>query len=233
MKVAIMQPYLVPYIGYFQLINAVDTFVIYDNIQFTKKGWINRNRILINGKDEYISFPLKKDSDFLNVNERILSDNFTEEANKLLRKLEGAYHKAPYFNEVLPLIKGIILYPDTNLFNYISNSLQTICNYLNIKTAFIVSSTINIDHSLRGQQKVLALCKATGAKEYINPIGGTELYSKDIFKEHGLKLGFLQSLPVQYVQLKNEFVSWLSIIDVMMFNPVEKVTTYLNDYTII
>ena len=233
MKVAIMQPYVFPYIGYFQLINAVDTFVIYDNIQFTKKGWINRNRILVNGKDEYFTLPLKKDSDYLNIVERRLADNFTEEATKLLRKLEGAYRKAPHFNQIFPLIKSIILNQDSNLFNYILQSLQTICDYLHIKTKFIISSTLNIDHSLRGQQKVLALCNATGAKEYINPIGGTELYSKEIFKENNLELGFLKSLPVEYIQFKNEFVPWLSIIDVLMFNPVEKVKTYLNDYTII
>ncbi len=97
MKVAIMQPYFLPYIGYFQLINAVDKFVIYDNIEFTKKGWINRNRILVNGKDEFISLPITKASDFLHANQRYLASNFENEKNKILRKIKESYRKAPYF----------------------------------------------------------------------------------------------------------------------------------------
>jgi hypothetical protein len=102
MKLAIMQPYIFPYIGYFQLINTVDKFVVYDNIQFTKKGWINRNRILINGKEEYITLPLKKDSDYLNIDQRVLSDVFKEQRNKILRKINESYKKAPGFKTAFP-----------------------------------------------------------------------------------------------------------------------------------
>ena len=84
MKLAIMQPYFFPYIGYFQLIKSVDEFVIYDNIQYTKKGWINRNRILVNGTDYLISLPLKKDSDYLNVVDRQLAESWEKDRTKLL-----------------------------------------------------------------------------------------------------------------------------------------------------
>ncbi len=83
MKLAIMQPYFFPYIGYFQLINTVDEFVVYDNIEFTKKGWINRNRILVNGKDEYITLPIKKDSDFLHVKDRFLAETWSKDSAKM------------------------------------------------------------------------------------------------------------------------------------------------------
>ena len=113
MKLGIMQPYFFPYIGYFQLINSVDTFVIYDNIQFTKKGWIHRNRFLQNGKDTMFTLPIKKDSDYLDIDQRFLSENFGPECDKLLRKIEGAYKKAPYFNDVFPIVKSIFTFNET------------------------------------------------------------------------------------------------------------------------
>lgn len=234
MKVAIMQPYIFPYIGYFQLINSVDKFVVYDNIQYTKKGWINRNRILVNGKDEYITLSLKKGSDYLDVYERELADTFATEKIKLLRKIADSYRKAPEYNNVYPLIESIINLKEQNLFNYIFSSLKTICIFLEIKTQFVVSSTLDIDHTLKSQDKVLAICNALNATQYINPIGGVELYAKDAFLQKNIQLNFLKSTTIEYTQYANEFVPWLSIIDVLMFNNKEMVKQYLNShYTII
>jgi hypothetical protein len=233
MRVAIMQPYIFPYIGYFQLINAVDKFIIYDNIQFTKKGWINRNRILVNGKDEYITLPLKKDSDFLNVDQRYLSDNIVEEKSKILRKINEMYRKAAHFNQVYYLLETIINYQEDNLFGFIHNSLLEICKYLNIGTEFIISSTLSIDHGLRSEDKVIELCKATTATHYLNPIGGLELYAKDKFLSNNIQLNFIKSELVHYPQFKNEFVPWLSIIDVMMFNSKTEIETMLNSYSLV
>ncbi len=233
MKVAIMQPYIFPYLGYFQLINAVDKFVIYDNIKFTKKGWINRNRILVNGKDEYISFPLKKDSDYLNVSGRQLADSFTEEKTRMLRKINAAYKNAPEYANVFPLLNDCINYEEKNLFLYIYHALRQICSYLQIGTEFIVSSSIPINHDLRSEEKVLAICKATAADTYINPPGGMGLYSTENFKHNGIILQFIQPHPGDYVQFGKNFVPWLSIIDVMMFNSREQVQTLLNNYTIV
>ncbi len=232
MKLAIMQPYILPYIGYFQLINAVDKFVVYDNIQFTKKGWINRNRILVNGKDEYFTIPLKKGSDYLNVDERKLADTFSAEKIKLLRKISGAYKQAPHFESVYPLLEEIMNQDEENLFRFIYRSLQAVCTWLDIKTELVISSTIPIDHGLRSQDKVIAICKALGATQYINPIGGVELYSKEIFSQNNINLTFLKSDNLIYNQFNNEFVPWLSIIDVLMFNTKEKVQyflTYINE----
>jgi len=228
-----MQPYFLPYIGYFQLINVADKFVVYDNIKFTKKGWINRNRILANGQDEYITLPLKKDSDYLNVVDRNLSDQFTEESKKMLRKIEACYRKAPQFENVFPLLEKIILHHNTNLFSYIQNSLVLICERLNIKTEIIISSTVPIDHSLKSQDKVIAICKALGATEYVNPIGGVELYDREVFSSHGITLQFLQSEMLLYKQLNNEFVPWLSILDVLMFNSVEEIHQMLGSIKLV
>jgi hypothetical protein len=230
-KIAIMQPYFFPYIGYWQLINSVDEFVVYDNIKYTKKGWINRNRFLQNGKDELFSIQIKSDSDYLDVVNRKISENF--DRDKLVKQLSSAYSKAPFFKDNFPVIKEIILFDEQNLFKYIHNSVEKICEYLEIKTKIIISSSIDIDHkNLKSQDKVIAICKALGAEQYINPIGGTELYEKDVFKQHGIELSFLKANELVYKQLGNEFVPWLSIVDVLMFNSREDVKKYLNNYTL-
>jgi hypothetical protein len=223
MKIGIMQPYIFPYIGYFQLINAVDKFVIYDNIQFTKKGWINRNRLLLNGKDEYFTLPLKNDSDFLNVNERELSTDWLKEKTKILNKIKENYKKAPYFNEVYNLVESNFNFENLNLFDFILNALKNTLNYLTIKTEIVVSSTLAINHSLKAEEKVIAICKALNAETYINPIGGIELYSKEHFLNEGIKLNFIKANNCVYNQLNNEFIPFLSIIDVMMFNSKEEI----------
>ena len=225
-KVGIMQPYFFPYIGYFQLIQAVDKFIIYDNIQYTKKGWINRNRFLQNGKDVVFSIPLKKDSDFLDVKDREISADFKKD--KLLNQLREAYRRAPYFAQAFPLIEQIVQYGNMNLFSFIYNSILNVCEHLGIGTDIVVSSSVQIDHSLKNQDKVLALCEAAGATTYVNAIGGMELYSEETFKEKGIDLKFIRSKPFEYRQFGNEFVHWLSIIDVMMFNPLDAIQTCIS-----
>lgn len=219
LKVAIMQPYFFPYIGYFQLIAAVDVFVVYDNIKYTKKGWINRNRILQNGKDVMLSLPLKNDSDYLDICDRELSSSLNK--SKLLGQIKEMYRRAPYFPQTFALIEGIINYEDVNLFGFLHNSLIKICEHLNISTEIRVSSTLEIEADLIGQDKVLALCKAVNTSMYVNAIGGLELYSKETFSENGIDLKFIRSMPFTYPQFDSAFVPWLSIIDVMMFNPLD------------
>jgi len=231
MRLGIMQPYFLPYIGYWQLLSAVDAFVVYDNIQYTKKSWINRNRFLLNGHDSLFTIPLSKDSDLLDIHRRFLALDFRRD--KLLGKLEGAYRKAPYFREILPLIAAVIEAEQRNLFDYVVNSLQAISAHLGITTPLIVSSTVAIDHSLRAEHKVLALCKALGADRYLNSIGGQELYSKLDFAAHGVALDFVRTRPVVYPQFTNGFVPNLSIVDVLMFNPPNRVRAMLSEYDLV
>ena len=221
MKVAIMQPYFLPYIGYFQLIGAVDVFVLYDNIKYTKKGWINRNRMLQNGKDVMFSLPLESASDLLHVCDRELASDFNR--TKMLNQINGAYRRAPCFAQTYPLIEKIVMYEEQNLFKFIQNSITKICEHLGVTTKIQISSSIAIDHNLKGQDKVLAFCEAIGASTCINAIGGIELYSRDVFRTRGIELKFIQSRPFEYAQFGNAFVPWLSIIDVMMFNPLEAI----------
>ena len=232
-KIAIMQPYFFPYIGYFQLINSVDEFVIYDNIQYTKKGWINRNRILCNESDKLITLPLKKDSDFKDVFERKLSDTWIDDRNKILNLIKTSYRKAPFFNDVFEIVQKCLLYDNQNLFNFIFNSIKIINEYLEIKTKMILSSSVNIDHSLKSKHKVIAICKEMNATTYINAIGGVDLYDKDEFLENKIFLNFIKSNSLNYKQFDNEFIPWLSIIDVMMFNSKNRVMELINSYSII
>ena len=226
MRVAIMQPYFLPYIGYFQLIAAVDTFIVYDNIKYTKKGWINRNRILRDGKDVMFSLSLRSDSDSLDVCERELAVDFNRK--KLLNQLKGAYRLAPYFAQTFPLLERIVLYEDPNLFRFLHHSIVNLCEHLGITTRLKISSSVAIDHDLKNQDKVLALCEAVGASTYVNTIGGVELYSKEVFLDRGIDLKFIRSKPFEYSQLGGEFVPWLSVVDVMMFNSLDTIQTCIS-----
>jgi len=237
MKIAIMQPYLFPYIGYFQLINSVDVFGIGDDVQYIDRGWINRNRILINKQASLISFPVKKDSYSKNINERFFHEGFSYQKEKFLRILNLNYKKAPYYNDVIELITSILEHKETNVSKFIENQLKIICEYLHIETTFINSNLWQVDEAEgknteeRAVEKLKKL-RDMGIDHFINPIGGTQLYSKDFFKKNGLKLSFLKSNDFIYDQFGLEFTPNLSIIDVMMFNSVEQIKEQLNQYTI-
>lgn len=229
MKLAIMQPYFLPYIGYFQLINLADEFVIYDNIEYSKDGWINRNRILVNGKDVFITLPLKKDSDYKDIKDRFIADNWHKERGKMLNKIKEAYRKSSCFDSVYPVIEKCILSEEKNLFGFIFKSLQVVCEYLEITTPFVISSAVPINHGLKSEKKVLALCKNRNADTYINPIGGLKLYSKSNFENEKINLQFLKTSGITYKQFENSFVPSLSILDVMMFNKKEIIKSFLNN----
>jgi hypothetical protein len=227
MKLGIMQPYFLPYIGYFQLLASVDRFIVYDNIKYTKKGWINRNRMLLNGVDAVFSLPLKKDSDALDVVDRELAVDF--DRCKLLNQFRGAYRHAPQFESTYFVLERIVHYEDINLFRYIHHSIVRLCEHIGINTEIWVSSDIAIDHKLKGQDKVLAMCKTVGASIYINTIGGFELYAKEDFRNQGIDLKFIKARPFEYEQGGAAFVPWLSIVDVLMFNPLDTVRACIND----
>jgi hypothetical protein len=227
-RAAIMQPYFLPYLGYWQLMANVEEFVVYDDIQFTKKGWIHRNRYLNDSKDQLFTLPLKKDSDYLDVFERYLSESWHTEREKLYRKLKGAYQKAPYFQEIAPLVEDCLFYDSTNLFDFTFNSIKKISQGLGINTKLLVSSQLGNTKHLKGQDRVLKICELIEATEYVNPIGGKELYKKENFSSYGIDLKFHQIDPIIYSQFGNDFIPNLSIIDVLMFCGMEKTENLLS-----
>lgn len=232
MKIGIMQPYFVPYIGYWQLMNAVDKYVIYDDVNYINRGWINRNRILVNDMPCYFNIPMLGASQNKKINEiEVNKDERLQKKN--LNTIKLAYTRAPYFKEVYPLLEKIFQSDKTILSEFIQDSFLTIGKYLNITTEFIVSSSINKDNSQKGQEKILTICELLGATEYYNAIGGQELYSKERFWEKNINLSFLKTNPIVYKQYGEKFQENLSIIDVMMFNSQREVINMLDQYTVI
>ena len=232
MKIGIMQPYFVPYIGYWQLLNAVDQYVIYDDVNFIKGGWINRNRILINEGPKYFNIPMLGASPNKLINE-VKVNNDEKIISKNLRILNAAYSKAPFFDEVYPLMEKMLWCKEDNIASYIAVSTSIICDYLDIKTELLISSDMVKDNNLTGQDKVLEICQILKATDYYNAIGGRELYSFDEFDKKGIKLHFLQRKEIRYKQFGNDFYPDLSIVDVMMFNSKQTVKEMLNEYTLI
>ena len=229
MPLGIMQPYFMPYIGYWQLMAAVDTYVVYDDVNYIKGGWVARNNILLNGQKHMFTITLNGASPNKLFNEITIKDDF----KKFSRLIESAYRKAPYYEEVCALMDKVYSYEDKSLGAFMMNSFQVVLDYLEIDTKLILSSTIAKDNSLRGKDKVKHICHLLGADTYYNAIGGQELYDKNDFKADGVDLYFVQTNLTPYAQLGNEFVPGLSMIDVLMFNSPTEVKQLLTNYKLV
>jgi len=229
MKLGIMQPYFFPYIGYFQLIQLVDVYVIADDLNFIKNSYIKKNSILDNGAPALISLELIGASQNKLINEIEVGKN----TDKLLKGIQRRYAKAPYFKDVFPLLQTILLTQEKNLARFLGESLIQISDYLEIKTKFLYSSEIEKNNDLTFDDRIIDICKSVGSNHYINAIGGKELYSKDKFATEGIKLDFIDSKKIEYKQFNKDFVPNLSIIDVMMFNSKEETRELLLKYELI
>jgi hypothetical protein len=232
MKLAIMQPYIFPYIGYFQLIQAVDKFVIFDDVNYINKGWINRNRILVNNQDFMLTIPLKGASQNKLISDIEIADDIKLRQN-FLRTIEINYKKAPCFDQVFSIICQIVNLDLKKITEIIHESIVVLNKYLQIDTEIIKSSTKYNNSYLKGQNRIIDICKQEGASDYINPIGGVELYSKQYFEAQNIQLHFIKSKPVIYQQFSLNFIPWLSIIDVLMFNSQERVKYLINEYELL
>lgn len=229
MTLGIMQPYFMPYIGYWQLMAAVDKYVVYDDVNYIKGGWVARNNILMNGQAHLFTITLNGASPNKHFNEIEVRDDF----KKFRNMLQSCYAKAPYYKEIMPILEQIFEYENRNLGAFLYHSYQVILDYLGIDTELILSSTIDKNNELRAGEKVKHICHLLGADTYYNAIGGQELYDVEDFAQNGITLRFLQTNPVTYPQYKNEFVPNLSIIDVLMFNGKEGTNKLLKEFTLI
>lgn len=225
-----MQPYLFPYLGYVQLIQAADIFVIYDDAQFMKGGWVNRNRILSANGPQAFTLQLIGASANKQINQIAVGAN----RNKLLRTIEQTYAKAPYITETKTYIERCFAFDDNNLGAFLSNSLIELAKLLDLPTQFKFSSELTYDRNASAQNKVLTMCKSLGATRYINAEGGRELYHSEPFKAAGIDLRFLQhiSTPYQQHRRSQEFEARLSVIDALMNVGVTGVRDLLNDFTL-
>ena len=229
MILGVMQPYFMPYIGHFQLMKAVDKYVVYDDVNYIKGGWVNRNYVLINGEKEMFTVTLQKASQNKLFNEIMIGDNF----NKLMKTLQINYSKAINFDQTMTLMERIISFSDKRLAIFIANSFREIVSYLSIDTEILMSSDIPKDNSLRGKDKIMQICEILDADTYYNAIGGQNLYDKEEFREHGVTLNFVSTISTPYIQLHTkEFVPYLSMIDVLMNNTKDEVIRLLESYQI-
>jgi hypothetical protein len=234
MKIAIMQPYIFPYLGYFQLVNATDKFIFYDDVNFIKQGWVNRNQILLDSHPHLYTVPLDGASSFRRINEIHLGKLFDLWRIKFRKKIEAAYRKAPYFDPVYEEIQQIIGRDYTKISELSIASVELISKYVDLKSTFSSSSFENYrNEQLKGEDRVLDICRLENATQYINSIGGTKLYSKKAFSDRGIELFFLDTKPIFYKQFSNSFVANLSIIDVLMFNSREQVSELVSQYQLV
>lgn len=220
-RVCVNQPYFFPYAGYFGLIEKCDLFVVYDDVKFTKGGWINRNRILSHGSVLNFSLPLQKASDYLNISERKLSATY--DPDKLFRSLEGAYRNTTNWVAVRDSLAALLKTDAPNLFDFLFETLKELCGLLGIKTEFVRASEANSnDDEVSGLERLLAILQSVGTTEYINLPGGKSLYNREDFEEQGIRLGFSQFTSISYPQEgsrvqgeSKKFVDNLSVIDII------------------
>lgn len=230
MILAANQPYFIPYIGYWQLIKSADVFSVDDNFNYIKKGWINRNRILINSQPHYFILPIKSVS-----SNKLIQDLYLSEFNlkKLYRTIECSYGKAPNFESGFELMKDILSFQDHNLAEFLYHSISVMCDYLEINTKLIKTSSLAGNELFKREHRIYDQCDRQGFDTYINSIGGMELYDFEEFKKRGITLKFLKAKPIEYKQFNHPFVPNLSILDVIMFNSREEVIKMLDSYELV
>ena len=227
-KIAIMQPYFFPYIGYFQLMNSVDRFIILDDVNYINKGWINRNKFLLNGAPHSFTLPLISASQ----NKKISEIKIKIEINwkqKFFKTLHQAYSRAPQYNKVIPLIEVILNCQHDDLSNFLVNSLILLRDYLLINVEIVQTSRIYDNSHLKGQEKIINICKQENAANYINAIGGVNLYDRRDFELNDININFLRSRQISYAQFGANHIPWLSVLDVLMFNSTDAIKEFLLD----
>jgi hypothetical protein len=231
MKIAIMQPYVFPYIGYFQLIKSVDTFVAYDDVNFIKRGWINRNRILLNGHDYLFTVPCQKVSQHKLICDTELFDDRST-LDSILHTIKGAYLKAPHFEKIFPLLEKIFNSNCKFIHELAMVSILEICQYLGIERGF-KSSLVYNNRELKSADRLIDICHKEGISNYVNAIGGMEIYTREQFATKNVEIKFLKSTIVPYQQFDNTFIPGLSIIDVLMFNDSATVRKMMDAYELV
>lgn len=229
MIVGIMQPYFFPYLGYFQLMAAVDHFVIYDDAQYMKGGWINRNRLLHEGTPHWWTRAIRRDDFRLPIMDRYYEDEGN--AGFLMDRIRHYYRKAPYFSPVSSFIECLMATTEANVARFNETSLKAIAAHLGIRCSFSRASDLGLSQS-SGEEKVIRICERLAATRYVNASGGRSLYSSARFGSEGIELRFLQPQLQPYPQPEGTFVPGLSIVDVLMYNDAATVRQMLGSYAL-
>lgn len=230
MIIAANQPYFLPYLSYWQMINASDIFFAGDNYAYIKRGWINRNRILYRDAPEFFGISVSKASSFSLISELHVAN--TDKRRKM-NKLYEAYHKAPYYEIGIQLMEEILDCKEVVLSEFLIASIKTICRYLEIDTPIRRTSELEGNDAFKREERIYDMCHRLGADTYLNPIGGKELYDAEAFARQGIKLRFINTDEITYRQFGDTFVEKLSILDVIMFNSKDEIREMLGRYMMI
>jgi len=233
MRIAIMQPYFLPYMGYWQLLASVDKFVILDDVNFINRGWINRNRIWLGGQPAWLTIPLSGASQNKMIRQiDILSDDGWHA--RMEKSVFHAYASAPRFAEIYELFKEMLGVAEGNLSGFLHRTIVDVCGILGIKTEIISSSSIFPKGELKGQDRILDICKRIGATAYVNPPGGRELYEQARFEAEGISLYFLQPGPTgDMLQNSSPQGDILSILDTLMQNDQPSVSKATGQFSLL
>lgn len=233
MKLAIMQPYFFPYLGYFQLIFASDKFIFYDDVNYIKGGWINRNRILLDGEARFFTVPLRGASSFIPINRVGIHEQSSKWRGNMLDTVRMAYRRAAYRDIGVGLLEGVLELRHESIAELALASVKTVLEYLGLARELVPSSRVYNNQHLKGQDRVLDICMKENADGYINAIGGVNLYQAGKFALQGCDLKFLRSLLPKYSQDAERFVPGLSILDVIMHCAREEVVDMLAQYELL
>lgn len=225
--IAVMQPYLFPYLGYYQMAYHVSEFVFFDDVHFIKKGYINRNNILLDDKAHRFSLPVQDASQNC-----LIKDHMFLDGGDVKYLIERAYGKAPYFSEVFPLVRDVLTDPDRSVVHVTARSIRIVFDYLGLPKRFSLSSEIGKSPLAKGESKIIEICIAKGARRYTNAVGGKDLYDAAAFNNRGIELEFICMKEIVYSQLSPVFVPNLSIIDVLMHCSKDEVIWLLSQYGI-
>ena len=225
-----MQPYFFPYLGYFQLLHAVDRFVFLDDVQFIRRGWINRNRILLGGEAAAISVPVQHGDRSARIRDVSIAPG--DWRRKRIEMLRHAYARAPHFDEIFPVVAQVIESPTESIVDLARSSVVRIAELLSLPTALVASSTGYGNEALRGQERIIDIAAREGASVYVNLPGGRDLYRGEGFERAGIALRFLRPEDRPYPQSAAEFVPRLSIIDLLMSVGVPAAREWLESYAV-
>ncbi len=213
-----MQPYFFPYIGYWQLVHAADRFIFYDDVNYIVRGWVNRNRVLVNNEPKWVTVPLQGASQ-----NRKICDTFLDPSPqwrvRTLKTIKSAYGRAPFFEEVFPMVEGLIGHQAVNLSDYLTHQIIALARFMDLNTEFLQSSSRHSSIRSSGQQRILDICKAEGADTYVNAKGGRSLYSRESFEDTGIDLRFVTPRLAPHSvadKADGQYISDLSIIDALM-----------------
>ena len=222
-RIAIMQPYFFPYLGYFQLIHAVDAFVFLDDVAFIKKGWINRNRLAFNGKITWFTVPLSGQSQHTLIRDiRVARKELLPWQRKFIRSLWHFYGKSPFYQTTAQLVEEVLSHESESMADLAKAAIAACCRLLGITSRLIDSSSAFPARGLCGEERLVDLCKQAGATEYVNPSGGITLYTKETFARHGIGLHFLCSNGIEYQAGGVRHGMEFSILDALMWYGPER-----------